>query len=72
MVIKYVLHPGYVTSESDSDRHWITGTMLARLYKVKLGECIEEAYVHALGNRRRDSLIHLYPKKNGNYKLPEE
>lgn len=72
MKIKYALHPGYVYSKNDGDMHWITALQLARLYGVKMGECIDVAYVQRLNNQHAASLIHLYPDYNGNYKLPEE
>lgn len=72
MRIKYALHPGYVYSKNDGDRHWISATRLAQLYGVKMGECIDAAYTHHMNNTHRESLIHLYPDYNGDYKLPEE
>lgn len=66
----YVLHPGYITSERDGDRHFIDALTLAKLYGVPLRQCL-------IYDIRRPEKIkgfvdnpnfkHLYPRYNGNY-----
>ncbi len=67
--VKYLLCPDYVRSRADGDRHYITPPTLARLYGVSLQECV------VWPNRGRwlygGSLIWLYPREDGDYRLPE-
>ncbi len=70
---KYVLHPGYVTSKADGDRHYINAKQLADLYRIKLTEChiIMDDYPDF--QSRMDEtrhLIHLYPRFDGDYVIP--
>ena len=62
---KYALHPGFVTSETDGDRHWITGAQLARCYGIPLGEC---TIVHP-GDEPvlARGVLHLGPRRRGDY-----
>lgn len=67
--MRYVLHPGYVTSKNDGDEHWISAGNLARLYRVKPTDCI------VVDGRTRGHVslpddVHLYPRYDGDYKLP--
>jgi hypothetical protein len=39
-VKKYGLRPGWVTSKTDGDRHWVSAEQLARLYQVPMDECV--------------------------------
>lgn len=64
--MRYVLHPGYIRSKHDGDRHYITAKDLARLYKVNMCDCI----VYYDGYIDSSTDIHLYPKYDGNYNLP--
>jgi len=64
--MRYILHPDYVTSINDGDRHFISATQLAKLYGVNFHECVvimdkwsERAYRFQKGD------IHLYPDRNG-------
>ena len=67
--MKYVLHPGYVISKNDGDRHYISARQLAELYNVNPAECIvvtnDEPFMHC-GN----DYTHLKPRYDGNYKEP--
>ena len=74
MSIKYILCPGEVRSE-DRDIHFIDAPTLARLYGVKLSECIIRDYrnpktLQGYDSTYLNSLIWLSPKLKGNYKLP--
>lgn len=63
---RYILHPGYITSRSDGQSHWISAAMLADLYGVHLRDCIVDGPGY-----RRDTLAkleHLYPRDDGDYR----
>lgn len=68
MKLKYLVVPDYVLSKNDKQWHWVGAADLIRLYKVDPRECF------IFNPERRlypDSLIELYPKYNGDYKVPE-
>jgi len=74
-MIKYCLHPGYIISQNDGDKHYIGARKLARLYGVQLDEC----YIVDTSDRLNlyqmidpdNVFTHLYPDYKGNYKVPE-
>ena len=67
--MRYVLHPGYVTSKNDGERHFISGPRLARLYDVNMSSCVlGDAY----GYREMEGDVHLWPDYHGNYALPSK
>lgn len=66
--MRYVLHPGYVTSRNDGDTHFIGGPRLARLYGVDIQDCV---FGDVPSYREEDGDIHLRPRSDGNYALPE-
>ncbi|QOR55751.1 MAG: hypothetical protein YHS30scaffold667_47 [Phage 65_10] len=72
MTVKYLLHPGTVTSKTDGDRHFIDYRTLARLYDVPLSECEvhPDRAFSRLGWRRPEGAIDLYPQSSGDYTLP--
>lgn len=67
---KYLLMPGYVKSNNDKDRHYISTVQLRKLYNVPMNECL------VLNNRNSTmippGLIKLRTKANGDYTIPEE
>lgn len=65
--VRYVLHPGYIRSKNDGDRHFIGGPRLARLYGVSLLDCV---YGDVPTYTPREGDIHLRPRFNGDYQLP--
>jgi hypothetical protein len=74
---KYVICPGYVTSKTDGQRHYIGAMQLIRLYQVDPKEC--EIYEPApwwprsyyrMIEEHQQELIRLEPRFNGNYDLP--
>ena len=67
-MIRYVLHPGYVTSQTDGDQHFIGGPKLARLYGVDIRECV---FGDVPYYREQPGDVHLYLKANSDYSLPE-
>lgn len=64
---KYMLHPGYVPSKHDKDRHWVGSGQLAKLYGVDPCDCVtfREYY-----DPKDPNFVHLHPDYNGNYKMP--
>lgn len=68
--IKYVVHPGWVRSINDRERHFITFSTLCRLYGVLPQYCIDASDEHSIrGINLNDFQIHLYPDEQGNYAL---
>ncbi len=67
--VRYVLHPGYVTSRNDGQRHYVGIAQLAKLYGLDIrAPNVAIAY----GLRSLDDLpddVHLYPRYNGDYRL---
>lgn len=61
-----VLHPGFVRSRHDGDRHFITGTMLICLYGVRRGFDRVHTTGATLGTADTNP-IHLYPSRSGKY-----
>jgi hypothetical protein len=71
MPIKYALYPGKVRSINDGDWHFISSIELARLYKVKMSECItvdlrSKASFMGLNIGHLKSL---HPRSDGKYPL---
>lgn len=70
---KFALHPGYITSKSDGDQHYIGSAQLARLYELRQSEYV---VWDDMNDRRQpqevwDRYIHLYPSYDGNYGRPD-
>lgn len=73
--VRYVLHPGHVTSKNDGDRHYINANDLMRLYRVPHDSRTFIDY----GDERSAQLfkphpgdVHLHPRHDGNYTMPRE
>jgi hypothetical protein len=67
---RFVLHPGWVVSRNDGQRHYIDGRALRRLYQVPEGECVVTAGKWpGIGERPGD--VHLYPDVRGVYRPVE-
>ena len=67
----YVLSGGEVVAK-DGDRHYISAWQLPKLYGVNRSDCI----AHPVGSKARGWIppkdaIFLWPRNDGNYKLPE-
>lgn len=68
-----VLHPGWITSPSDGDRHYINFHRLARCYGLNpnTGSCLnwgdtkDRVWLHTSPYARH--AIHLYPREKGDY-----
>jgi len=65
----YAIHPGWITSLYDGDRHYIGVGSLVRLYELRTGEWIPW---HNNKGRDPNKYIHLYPRPDGNYGRPED
>jgi hypothetical protein len=73
---KYAVYPGFVTSNSDGQRHYITAGDLCLLYGVQMRDCLV-IYLHDEtdpSKRERvqlaSTLIALRPRFDGDYTLP--
>lgn len=64
---RYVLHPGWVMSKNDGDRHYITALKLVELYRVHPADC----RVYGTEMPDKEGEVHLWPRYDGNYTLPE-
>lgn len=67
-IVKYCLFPGTIQSSNDGQEHYIGPHQLAHLYGVKMRECI----IAKETEPAPPDLIHLYPRYNGDYRLPGE
>jgi hypothetical protein len=71
-VTDYV-HPGYVYSRNDGDRHYIGFVQLCRLYGLNPYRCVNAGQPeNMLGRRPQEGDRHFYPRKDGNYELGPE
>lgn len=68
----YILHPGWVSSRYDGDRHYITAARLADLYGLKMQQCAvaPDSEKGWQGWVEPENAIHLRPRNDGNYVLP--
>ena len=79
MAAKYALFPGHVTSKRDGDWHHVDARQLAWLYNVPPRECVvvretlnpREREI-LLEHIKRQGLIELRPRYDGNYSIPKE
>ena len=66
MDVKYVLCPGKIHSKNDDDYHFISAEQLARLYHVKISDCvIVEAGKEV--PKQYHSIPWLVPRYHGDY-----
>jgi len=65
--MRYVLHPGYVTSKNDGQEHFIGGPRLAMLYGVDMRQCV---FGDVKEYREQEGDVHLWPDYHGNYTTP--
>lgn len=66
---KYAVHPGYIFSTHDGQRHYIGAARLAELYNLPAGSWIrvDLADVSTTRGFRWSDYVHLYPVTDGNY-----
>jgi len=69
---KFVIHPEYVRSKTDSQSHYIGFEQLVYLYGVDPKQCINaemyENWSRGILEEDLKQLTHLYPRYNGDYK----
>ena len=71
---EYALCPGYVTSKTDGDVHFIKAPILADLYKVPLSKCVVKPHNLSIWEEiqweaKYGHLIKLRPRYYGDYTL---
>lgn len=59
----FVLHPQWVMSMKDGQRHFIDAKKLQELYGVPMGRCVPDM----VGREEGPNIIHLYPRYSGDY-----
>lgn len=69
--IRYILHPGRVVAR-DGDIHFISYKQLIALYKLEPSKCRNGDTLGNTSGMRLKECIHLYPREDGNYNLPEK
>lgn len=79
MTARYLLCPGLVRSRADGDRHHVGAMDLARLYGVRVADCLvlppqrpenHRARMDLLDRVRLGELVALQPRADGQYQLP--
>jgi hypothetical protein len=65
-MIKYRVHPGYVWSRNDGQRHWVNAKRLMELHRVDPRECIV-VYPNTPSTYDKN-LIALAPQESGDYR----
>lgn len=66
----FALHPGWIESQTDRDRHYVSVIALVNLYKLEPDEYIVWNDKNSLGCKYSD-YIHLTPRHDGKYERPE-
>jgi hypothetical protein len=72
---RYVLHPGWVTSVNDGDRHYISADKLMSLYGLDWNQRRRSVVYGKWRWASAPALegdVHLHPSPDGMYSLPEE
>ena len=68
--VKFVVHPGWVISANDGDRHFIGFQRLCQLYHLNPIECLDasnERQMRGWSEERFAELKHVNPRSNGMY-----
>ena len=68
-ITRIVLHPNYVRSSCDGDRHFVTASQLMGLYNLESGSAGIPIIVQREfdGKRIKNEHLHLYPRFLGGY-----
>ena len=66
---RYVMHPGIVTSQYDHQKHYVGVRHLIICYGLTYHRSIIDA--NSSLYEPHDNDVHLYPRFDGNYELPE-
>jgi hypothetical protein len=66
-----MLHPGWITSKTDGQNHYVGVSDLVGLYRVNPRECCvaRPELLRALSREAFERMIHLYPDYTGRYEL---
>lgn len=67
MKLKYAVLPGYVTSRSDGERHFISFWKLCELHRVNPRECVDTSRPECMQGRDLSKLKRLCVSPSGNY-----
>lgn len=73
---RYIVHPGWITSRADGDRHFIRAGQLIRLYGISINECLVCA--HCQGRKMLPCMastpgyVDLWPRYSGDYTRPNQ
>lgn len=65
MKARLVIHPGWVYSQTDGDRHYITSSRLIKLYRLNPKDVVINCYYGLHPRANQD--IHFFPLYNGDY-----
>jgi hypothetical protein len=68
--VRYVLHPDYIDSKTDGQRHFIDARGLRQLYRVPLGAQVAVSQGNVVEEMPGD--VHCYPREDGNYPVFEK
>lgn len=60
----YCIHPSWVSSKYDGDRHWIGYDTLVGLYRLDPRLCVHQDRVRG---EEYGQFVHLYPRYHGDY-----
>jgi hypothetical protein len=66
---RFAVYPGYVTSKTDGDRHWIGFGRLCELYRVPPSMCVDMSDERKTLGLRTEGMIALRPRYHGDYDL---
>lgn len=69
-MIKYVVIPGRVISQSDGQFHYIDAPTLIRLYNVDPNKCVVKYKDERDLGKDFKGLIPLRPRRDGKYEIP--
>jgi len=80
MTARYLLFAGWVTSETDGQRHYVNAHALAFAYGVPMADCLVFPMGRSPDDAQRRNALHervargeltaLHPRYSGNYTLP--
>lgn len=83
LTARYLLCPGPVRSRADGDLHYVGAAQLAALYRVHLADCVTlpaaepgaqgggRARLGLIARADRGEFVALWPRHDGDYRLPE-
>lgn len=65
----YAIHPGFVISKKDKDRHYIGYNRLIALYRLDPKRCFHGERPESFLGRHDKDVKHIYPRSDGNYPI---